>query len=122
MSIYRDYITSDEWKWFREEYYKTHKKECRACGSKIRVNLHHKTYKRLGHERLADVVPLCEYHHTELHKKVRKNKLNLWTATEEYIRNVRKVRNSKRVVKKDPRKKKRSYGTRSKGNSRQRKS
>lgn len=119
MTKYRDYITSDEWREFRIKYYETHKKECRACGSKLKVNLHHKTYKRLGAERLADVVPLCEYHHSELHKKVRKNKLNLWTATEEYIRNVRKVRNSKRVVKKNPRKKK--YGNRGQGNPRQRK-
>lgn len=102
MSVYSDYIKSDEWKQFRLEYFKTHKKECRACGSKLRVHLHHKTYVRLGHERLADVVPLCEYHHMALHKKVRKEKLNLWKATETYIRNVRKVRASKRVVKREP--------------------
>lgn len=31
------------------------------------VDLHHKTYKRLGEERLTDLLPLCRLHHDLAH-------------------------------------------------------
>lgn len=114
MTLYREYITSDEWKEFRERYYQTHKKECRACGSRRKVCLHHKTYNRLGYERMADVVPLCDNCHSLLHKKIRKEGLNLWKATEDFIRTRRKIKKNRKTVKRN--------GTKRKSNPRQYKS
>lgn len=41
---------------------------CQECGSSIKLNIHHKTYKRLGKEKLTDLVTLCHKHHSKLHK------------------------------------------------------
>lgn len=32
------------------------------------LHVHHKTYARLGNERMSDLEVLCEFHHTELHR------------------------------------------------------
>jgi hypothetical protein len=53
--------------------------------------LHHKTYKRLGCEKLTDLVALCRLHHELAHKLEQDwrragadpSKFNLWTAAGE---------------------------------------
>jgi hypothetical protein len=41
--------------------------ECFVCGSADRVDLHHKSYIRLGEEHHDDLVPLCRQHHHDTH-------------------------------------------------------
>lgn len=48
-------------------------------------DLHHRSYKRIGKERLHDLVPLCRPCHEETHKyaaerKAKKVKMALWGA------------------------------------------
>ena len=90
---YQDYIKSDEWAARRRKYYATHKRECRACGSKKNLNLHHKTYARLGNEKDIDLVVLCRTCHNSLHILIRKEKSNIWSTTELFIRNRKKFKN-----------------------------
>ena len=97
--IYREYITSDLWKKRKQNYFKTHDRKCKACGSLKRIHLHHKTYRRLGEERDADLVPLCHVCHTSLHRQQKKSGENLWIATENFIRNKRKHK-FKKIIKK----------------------
>jgi hypothetical protein len=56
---YKEYIKSQKWKQRRNEYYKTHPRECVICKSKHLVGLHHMTYKNLGRELDEDLVALC---------------------------------------------------------------
>lgn len=67
-SAYRDYIASPAWT-AKREHWKAHRtsaqRRCRACGS-THYQLHHRTYVRLGQERLRDLVPLCADHHQAL--------------------------------------------------------
>lgn len=45
---------------------------CEACGERFRrreINIHHKTYARLGHEKPEDLVIWCEPCHKEWHRK-----------------------------------------------------
>jgi hypothetical protein len=88
MITYKSYIQSDEWRRVRERYRASRLPQtCHVCNV-ARVDLHHKTYKRLGNERLTDLVPLCRDHHTEAHTLVRaawarganKSKVNLWSV------------------------------------------
>lgn len=66
---YRDYMKSAEWAEVRRRYRASKlPQHCLTCGSK-ELTLHHRTYKRLGAERLTDLVPLCWEHHQELHRK-----------------------------------------------------
>ena len=83
---YRDYITSDLWRIRKRRYFETHERKCRACGSRKRIHLHHKTYRRLGEERDADLVPLCHSCHTTLHIRQKNTGQNLWRLTEEFIK------------------------------------
>lgn len=101
--IYRDYITSDKWKKRKQDYFETHIRKCRACNSSKRIHLHHKTYRRLGDERDADLIPLCHICHSSLHRSQKKSGQNLWIATEEFIRRKKKKRSPRKVVKRQSR-------------------
>jgi hypothetical protein len=46
----------------------TLRQQCAVCWDP-HVDLHHKTYRRLGEELLDDLVPLCRDHHDELHER-----------------------------------------------------
>jgi hypothetical protein len=71
---YREYIRSEQWDEKREDYRDSLLPQtCVVCFDP-NVDLHHKTYKRLGNERLTDLVPLCRTHHDELHERG----LDLW--------------------------------------------
>jgi hypothetical protein len=48
---------------------------CAVCGTP-RYQLHHRTYERLGAERLSDLLPLCSTHHEALHRA--------WTTHQRY--------------------------------------
>ena len=81
---YLDYLESDHWKDMKARYRASVRPEpgyreqglpqtCIVCRD-VNVDLHHKTYQRLGEEKLTDLVPLCRNHHDQLHDEG----LNLW--------------------------------------------
>lgn len=68
-SQYRDYLGSPEWRirrGFALEYYGA---KCCLCNSTRKLNVHHRTYERLGAEKLADLIVLCEDCHAKFHGK-----------------------------------------------------
>ena len=74
MTRYLQYITSPAWKVKRQEKFcalpfEHHR--CKICKDPEATHLHHKTYKRLGREKLSDLILLCEECHAELHRRVR---------------------------------------------------
>lgn len=73
--VYREYIDGPEWAARREAYYETHSKVCAECGITKKVQLHHKTYVRLGSELDSDLVPLCSKHHRQAHADKRAKRL-----------------------------------------------
>lgn len=67
-ATYAQYLASDHWARFKARYRESGSPlACRVCGGG-RVQLHHRTYRRLGQERNADVVPLCREHHVAVHE------------------------------------------------------
>lgn len=86
---YRRYIRSPEWAEVRRRYRASKlPQRCRVCGS-ARVDLHHRTYSHLGHERLRDLVPLCRADHRALHSLQRKMRVDVTTATAMFLRGAR---------------------------------
>jgi hypothetical protein len=78
---YNQYLQSDHWKNVKYRYWKSGLiKCCGVCGAKENLDLHHKSYKRIGNERLSDLIPLCRTHHYELHEK-----LKAYTGTHEIM-------------------------------------
>ena len=73
---YAQYLVSDDWKETRESYRASNKPQSCAVCYAPNVDLHHKSYARLGRERLDDLAPLCRRHHDELHERG----LNIWSG------------------------------------------
>jgi hypothetical protein len=81
---YREYLKSPEWQRTKRQYRKSYLlQKCAICGDE-KVDLHHRTYNRLGFERLTDLIPLCREHHGEVHQFYAEHDYNLWTATALY--------------------------------------
>lgn len=99
LTAYHQYLGSDEWQAKRAEYYAAHQHpDCYCCNTPWTrfFELHHRTYDRLYHERLDDLVPVCRSCHGYIHrleKKLRrgKNKVTLWQATD-IARRRRRIR------------------------------
>lgn len=69
---YAKYLESNHWAEFSREYRENANKlhQCFVCDDEV-YELHHHTYARIGHELLADVVPLCPAHHRATHRVVK---------------------------------------------------
>lgn len=66
-SSYYAYLQSPHWLTFKARYNASGRsKKCAICKSR-KTQLHHRTYERLGSERLDDVIPLCQEHHESVH-------------------------------------------------------
>jgi hypothetical protein len=90
---YADYIRSAEWAEVKRRYRASKlPKKCVVCQNP-NVDLHHKTYKRLGKEWLTDLAPLCRNHHTRVHDRVKSGKGGLWKGP----RQLRKIEQKNRA-------------------------
>lgn len=67
--VYHEYILSSKWKRKREQKLREVGYTCenKHCGSNQGLQVHHKTYKRLGHERMSDLRVLCRFCHEDEH-------------------------------------------------------
>ena len=58
------YMRTAKWKKLRKAKREQTRGQCERCGSWIgRRDVHHKTYERLGNERLEDLIVLCTHCH-----------------------------------------------------------
>src|SRR5690554_866357 len=82
---YHRYINSEAWRAKRWAFLTSKlPKDCYVCSAKYRkgFHVHHRTYKRLGCERIAvDLVCVCPPCHDYIHR-IHKDKIpDLWKAT-----------------------------------------
>lgn len=61
---YTEYLNGDHWKIFSNS---VRAEMCSECGSRRSLQVHHKTYKRLGAELASDVTTLCATCHMKAH-------------------------------------------------------
>lgn len=67
---YYDYIKSPYWEDVKNRYKKSKlPQNCTRCGLNNKIVYHHLTYKRLGHERLWDIIPVCWDCHGKIHEE-----------------------------------------------------
>ena len=65
---YKEYLKSGEWKFLKDRKLKQVNYTCEGCGEKHRVlDLHHRTYERIGMELLSDLQVLCRECHDIVH-------------------------------------------------------
>lgn len=72
---YSSYLKSSTWKKTKQKFFQSKfvmRLEgylvCSCCKSSTKLNVHHKTYERLGKEKLTDLVLLCEECHNKTHE------------------------------------------------------
>ena len=63
---YDDYLKSDRWKYLTQAIRRA-VKACEMCSFPYELNVHHKTYKRVGNERREDLIVLCRSCHSRHH-------------------------------------------------------
>jgi len=68
VETYREYLLTNHWKNIKQKVYLTSVYKCSKCGIKHGLQLHHKTYERVGKELLSDLVYLCRDCHNEIHQ------------------------------------------------------
>jgi 5-methylcytosine-specific restriction endonuclease McrA len=66
---YSQYLESAEWKAKRRGALERADHRCQVCYSKRRLQVHHRTYARVGEERDADLTVLCTRCHRLFHEK-----------------------------------------------------
>ena len=64
---YSEYLKTEGWKVRRAKALARAEHRCQVCNSDKRLEIHHRTYERLGHERDADLVVLCRSCHQLFH-------------------------------------------------------
>jgi 5-methylcytosine-specific restriction endonuclease McrA len=62
-AAYERHIKSTQWRNSRRAIIKLRGNKCERCPSTFELDLHHKTYERLGREQLSDLELLCKACH-----------------------------------------------------------
>lgn len=64
---YKAYLESDAWKRTRKHAIEGARGACQLCDANGRIDVHHRTYDRVGDERLSDLIVLCRRCHERFH-------------------------------------------------------
>lgn len=67
--LYDRYLLSDCWRATRKAALERAENACQVCNGAERLQVHHRTYDRVGVEREADLIVLCEKCHILFHKR-----------------------------------------------------
>ena len=96
---YAEYLASNHWVDVRRRFWASKLPKCRGgCGSGLRLELHHRTYKRLGAEYLMDLILVCRDCHQKIHAYERRSKVHMWRSTNRVLRGRRKEAVKARVA------------------------
>lgn len=69
---YREYLKTDHWQCIRQKALDAAEHRCQLCYSAYRLEVHHRTYHRLGSELLSDLTVLCSDCHGWFHRRLRR--------------------------------------------------
>jgi len=67
---YAEYLKSDHWQEVRRQKLRSAGYHCQLCNQPGVLDVHHRTYERLGCERSSDLIVLCRDCHTTFHHKL----------------------------------------------------
>ena len=66
---YLEYLKTDHWKQMRNMALAQAGNRCQLCNNEKGLQVHHRTYERVGHEDLKDMTVLCRRCHAAFHGK-----------------------------------------------------
>ena len=74
---YREYLGSKTWRRKRDRVLRRDKHTCQTCGVKAaHLEVHHRTYERVGRERMGDLLTLCSACHAAISGSIRARGVN----------------------------------------------
>ena len=89
---YEEYLKSDIWKESRKRFISSREElKCFCCESNKNLQVHHRTYARLGKEYLTDLVLLCSNCHKKTHDLAGFDPKNLYNAHRRLRTKLKKV-------------------------------
>lgn len=74
---YSTYLQTNHWKALRKKVYEKYNSECQRCHDSVTsesADVHHRSYKRLGNEKIEDLVLYCNKCHAVIHKERKADK------------------------------------------------
>lgn len=80
---YSAYLRSDLWKDAKARLSRSgRRRACYVCAHRGRLEVHHRSYRRIGRERAADLIYLCAGCHKKVHRGIERGELGgtLWSA------------------------------------------
>ncbi len=85
-----EYRKTSRWKGKRQRQFRRGNMHgCKCCGSNFYLNLHHRTYERLGNELREDLIWLCKDCHKLVHEFCFFRGLSLEDATDSVIKGMK---------------------------------
>lgn len=73
-SFYEQYLRSSEWRDRRDAVLSRDLHQCQTCLTTEALEVHHKTYERLGDEALEDLITLCDGCHHAITDVIRRRR------------------------------------------------
>jgi hypothetical protein len=67
---YAEYLKTDHWQSTRKVALRRANFSCQLCNKNVSLDVHHRTYKNLGHEESSDLTVLCRDCHSKHHNKI----------------------------------------------------
>ena len=66
---YKDYLKTEHWKAISKQAKENADNRCQLCNSGGELHTHHRTYDRVGKEKISDLICLCANCHAKFHDK-----------------------------------------------------
>ena len=70
---YNQYLKTEHWKYTRLKVLKKYKNKCYMCSYDMMIQVHHKTYDRIGNEDVDVLITLCKACHLKVHNMLPEN-------------------------------------------------
>lgn len=67
VETYSEYLKTKHWNNIKQQMYKKYRYHCCVCGWSHGIQIHHKTYERVGNESLDDLIYICKACHKLYH-------------------------------------------------------
>lgn len=94
---YHKYLKSDAWKRTRKHKIEEARGKCQLCESPDRIQVHHRTYDRIGDEGLSDLIVLCHRCHKRFHDVLPTPQFTTSEITPEWTSHMRRSSATRRT-------------------------